>query len=216
MYEIDNVYAIYHCRCCFIKLSIIVTSRRHFSTQCPYKHSKQHLPELTFVFNIPPTAKVIWRRATAKFLIRQTGEPREPTCDPWFTRQVVYPLHHSGSYLPGQTDRIGSVRSGSTLIESILLTEWQCLKKDKNDLYKAITLLKCVMLLTLTCRNIGRHMAVTPFKFPPLFRKPKTVEIPKRLGVRVVVVASSNNFLLTLQDVLNPDLSFIFGKKQVI
>ena len=50
-------------------------------------------------------------------------------------------------------------------------------------------------------------MAVTPFKFPPLFRKPKKVEIPKRLGVRSVVVDSSNNFLLTLQDNLNPDLS---------
>ena len=41
---------------------------------------------------------------------------------------------------------------------------------------------------------IGRHMAVTLFKFPPLFRKPKNVEIPKRLGVRAVVVDSSNNF----------------------
>ena len=49
-------------------------------------------------------------------------------------------------------------------------------------------------------------MAVTQFKSPPLlFRKPKNVEIPKRLGVRVVVVASLNNFLLTLQDILNPD-----------
>ena len=59
-------------------------------------------------------------------------------------------------------------------------------------------------------------MAVTPFLFPPLFRKPKYVENPKRLGVRAVVVASSNNFLLTLQDILNQDLSFIFGKMQVI
>ena len=59
-------------------------------------------------------------------------------------------------------------------------------------------------------------MAVTPFKFPPLFRKPKNVEIPKRLGVRAVVVDSSNNFLLTLPDNLNPDLSFMFGKLQVI
>ena len=59
-------------------------------------------------------------------------------------------------------------------------------------------------------------MAVTPFKFHPLFRMPKHVEIPKRLGVRVVVVDSSNNFPLTLQDILNPDLSFIFGKMQVI
>ena len=46
-------------------------------------------------------------------------------------------------------------------------------------------------------------MAVTPFKFPPLFRKPKNVD-------------SSNNFLLTLQDFLNPDLSLTFGKMQVI
>ena len=55
-------------------------------------------------------------------------------------------------------------------------------------------------------------MAVTPFEFPPLFRKPKNVEIPKRLGVRAVVVDSSNNFLLTLQDFLNPDLSLTFEK----
>ena len=59
-------------------------------------------------------------------------------------------------------------------------------------------------------------MAVTPFKFPPLFRKPKNVEISKRLGVRAVVVDSSNTFLLTLQENLNPDLSFMFEKMQVI
>ena len=59
-------------------------------------------------------------------------------------------------------------------------------------------------------------MAVTQFEFPPLFRKPKNVEIPKILGVRAVVVDSSNNFLLTLQDILNPDLSLMFGKMHVI
>ena len=59
-------------------------------------------------------------------------------------------------------------------------------------------------------------MAVTPFKFPPLFRKPKNIEIPKRIGVRTVVVDSSNNFLLTLQDILNSDLTLMFGKMQVI
>ena len=59
-------------------------------------------------------------------------------------------------------------------------------------------------------------MAVTLFKFPPLFIKPKNVEVPKRLGVRAVVVDSSNNFLLTLQDILNPDLSLKFRKIQVI
>ena len=59
-------------------------------------------------------------------------------------------------------------------------------------------------------------MAVTPFKFPLLFRKPKNVEIPKRLGVRAVVVDSSHNFLLTLQDILNADLSLMFRKMHVI
>ena len=59
-------------------------------------------------------------------------------------------------------------------------------------------------------------MAVTPFKFPPLFRKPKNVEILKRLGVKAMVVDSSNNFLLTLQDILIPDLSLTVRKMQVI
>ena len=59
-------------------------------------------------------------------------------------------------------------------------------------------------------------MAVTPFKFPPLFRKPKNDELPKRLGVRAMEVDYSNNFLLTLQDTPNPYLRFMFGKMQVI
>ena len=59
-------------------------------------------------------------------------------------------------------------------------------------------------------------MAVTPFKFLPRSGKPKNVEIPKRLGVRAVVVDTSNNFLLTLQDILNPELSLMLGKMQVI
>ena len=59
-------------------------------------------------------------------------------------------------------------------------------------------------------------MAVTPFEFPLLFRKPKNVEIPKRLGVRAVIVYSSNNFLLTLKDILNADLSLMLGKMQVV
>ena len=58
-------------------------------------------------------------------------------------------------------------------------------------------------------------MAVTSFKSPPLFRKPKNAEISKRLGVRAVEV-DSNNFLLTLQDILKPDLNFMFEKMQVI
>ena len=59
-------------------------------------------------------------------------------------------------------------------------------------------------------------MAVTPFEFPPLFRKPKNVEISKRLGVRAVVVDFPNDFFLTLQNILNPDLSIMFGKMHVI
>ena len=59
-------------------------------------------------------------------------------------------------------------------------------------------------------------MSVTPFEFPPPSRKPKIVETPKKLGVRAVVEDSSNNFILTLQDILNPDLSLMFGKMHVI
>ena len=32
-----------------------------------------------------------------KRLIGQTSEAGDQPPDPWFTRQVVYPLHHSGS-----------------------------------------------------------------------------------------------------------------------
>ena len=56
-------------------------------------------------------------------------------------------------------------------------------------------------------------MAVTLFKSPPppLFRKPKNVEILKTLGVSAVVEESSN-FFLTLQDFLNPDMCLMFQK----
>ena len=53
-----------------------------------------------------------------------------------------------------QTDRIGSAGSVPTLIESVLSTEWQCLK-NKSGMYKANTILKSVMLLTLTYRNLS-------------------------------------------------------------
>ena len=33
----------------------------------------------------------------ASGLIRQTGEAGDQTCDPCFTRQAVYPIHHSCS-----------------------------------------------------------------------------------------------------------------------
>ena len=59
-------------------------------------------------------------------------------------------------------------------------------------------------------------MAVTPFEFPRLFRKPKNDEFSKKSGVWLVAIDCSNYFLLTLQDIFNPDLSFIFGKMQAI
>ena len=60
----------------------------------------------------------------------------------------------ANSVHPDQTDRIGSVGYVSTLIESILSTEWLSLK-IKLAYTKAITILKWVMLLTLTCRNLS-------------------------------------------------------------
>ena len=34
-YVVDNAYAVYHCKSCFIKMSIIATSC-YFSRKCPY------------------------------------------------------------------------------------------------------------------------------------------------------------------------------------
>ena len=31
-------------------------------------------------------------------LVDVSGEARDRTCDPWFTRRVAYPLHHGGFY----------------------------------------------------------------------------------------------------------------------
>ena len=59
----------------------------------------------------------------------------------------------ANSIYPDETDRIPSVGYVSTLNELILSTEWKCLK-NKTGLFKAITVLKCVRLLTLTCRNL--------------------------------------------------------------
>ena len=59
----------------------------------------------------------------------------------------------ANSIYPDQTDRIGSVGSMSTLIESTISTNGSD-KKNKTSMYKAITILKCV-LLTLTCRNLS-------------------------------------------------------------
>ena len=43
---VDNVFVIYHCTSCFMKLFIIATSRC-FSRRCPYKYSKSINPDLT-------------------------------------------------------------------------------------------------------------------------------------------------------------------------
>ena len=48
-----------------------------------------------------------------------------------FSRKCPY--KHSKQCYPDQTDRIGSVGYVSTLIESILSTEWQCLKIKLAD-----------------------------------------------------------------------------------
>ena len=58
-------------------------------------------------------------------------------------------------------------------------------------------------------------MAVTPFEFPR-FSESLKCRNSQEIRVRAVVVDFSNNFLLTLQDILNPDLSFMFGKMHVI
>ena len=45
-------------------------------------------------FHIPPTAKVIGRWASVLNLIQKTGEARNQTHNPWFTRGVALPLRH--------------------------------------------------------------------------------------------------------------------------
>ena len=64
----------------------------------------------------------------------------------------------ANSIYPDQTDHIVSVGSVSMLIESVLSTELQCLKIKLACTLKAITILKCVMLLTLTCRNLSTEI----------------------------------------------------------
>ena len=51
------------------------------------------------VFNIPPTAIVIWSQGHGLKSHPIDGEARDRTCEPYLTRQVVYPLHHRGSYV---------------------------------------------------------------------------------------------------------------------
>ena len=51
----------------------------------------------------------------------------------------MFSTNIANSIYPDQTDRIESVGYVSTLIESILSTEWQCLK-NKTGMYKAITI----------------------------------------------------------------------------
>ena len=51
------------------------------------------------------------------------------------TDASIHMFKYSKQYFyPDQTDRIVSVGSVSTMIESVLSTEWQCLK-NKNGMY---------------------------------------------------------------------------------
>ena len=50
-----------------------------------------------FVFNIPPTAKVIWRRDHSLRVSLTDWKSLRSNSGPLGTRQVVYPLHH-GSF----------------------------------------------------------------------------------------------------------------------
>ena len=43
---------------------------------------------VVLVFNVPPTAKVIWRRGNGLSLIRQTGEAGNRTFDPWLIKLI--------------------------------------------------------------------------------------------------------------------------------
>ena len=54
---------------------------------------------------------------------------------------VVLCTKYTNKICLNKTDRIGSVGYVSALIESILSTEWQCLK-NKTVMCKAITILK--------------------------------------------------------------------------
>ena len=53
------------------------------------------------VLNVPPIAKVIWRRGLS-FKSHMT-DLRSRESSPWFTRQVYYSLHHSGSSVTEDT-----------------------------------------------------------------------------------------------------------------
>ena len=48
---------------------------------------------VVFVFNVQPTAKVIWRRCHGLKSHPTVWWSRESTCDPWFTRGAVNRLH---------------------------------------------------------------------------------------------------------------------------
>ena len=56
-------------------------------------------------------------------------------------------------------------------------------------------------------------MVVTSFKLPPLFRKPKISKFPRDYGSGHGS-RFFKHFLLTLQDILNPDLSLMFRNLQ--
>ena len=61
---------------------------------------------------------------SSEILVKLGIEPATPALQgKWFIHYTT-----AAPIYPDQIDRIGSVGSGSTLIESILSTEWKCLK----------------------------------------------------------------------------------------
>ena len=136
-------------------MSIIATSHC-FSTKCPYIANSMY-PDLCVCLCLTSYQQLrsYGDGATAYVssdrLVKLGVEPATPGLQgKWF-------IHYTR--LPFLFTRIKLIVFDQLdldllLIESILSTEWQCLE-IKTDLYKAITLLKCVMLLTLTCRNLS-------------------------------------------------------------
>ena len=51
-----------------------------------------------FVFNVPPIAKIIWGHGIGQKSYPEKSEDGDRTHRPWFTRQLIYPLHDSVSY----------------------------------------------------------------------------------------------------------------------
>ena len=67
-------------------------------------HFNQVIFVYLYVFTSHQQLRSYRDRATALSLIRQTGEARDQTRNPRFTRWVIYPLNQSGSSLSHVTN----------------------------------------------------------------------------------------------------------------